>query len=256
MKCNANYMKCRTSKKICGRCNSTLKNKLKLRIFTHRDDGTTRNACDACVLREKKYRDNNKEKVKISDDKKYAINNAKRSEKLFNDKMKRAAKLARMKGKKKPMSKKKIEALARNIIAKHSKLLTKIKKERLLVYVALCAESTKATEPFKGATSSARRGRILKLAKKEGTEKGKPPGPMELQKTFGFKAVSLKDFDYNEEARHFEKTIHRQLQHEFQYQKLWIVNGAGGGDPNSTNVSMSYGPPTGLVRDPNCNKVS
>ena len=252
-------MKRLTSKKICGRCDSQrkLRNKLKLRIFTHREDGkTTRNVCDACFARDKKYRDNNKEKVKIKDDKKNAIANAKRSEKLFNDKMKRAAKLARKKGKKKPMSKKKIEALARNIIAKHSKLLTKIKKERLLVYVALCAESTKAFEPFKGATGAGSKGGILKLVKKEGPKKGNAPGPMELQKTFGFKAVSLKDFDYNEEARHFEKTIHRQLQHEFQYQKLWIVNGAGGGDPNSTNVSMSYGPPTGLVRNPNCNKVS
>ena len=251
-----------TSKKICGRCKP-----LKLRIFTHTEDGkTTRNMCDACFARDKKYRDNNKEKklrlnAKYRDNnketinKKNAIANAKRAEKLFNDKMKRAAKLARKKGKKKPMSKKKIEALARKIIVKNSKLLTKIKKERLLVYVALCAESTKATEPFKGATGAARKGGMLKLVKKEGPKKGNAPGPMELHKTFGFKAVSLEDFDYNEEASHFEKTIHRLLQHEFQYQKLWIVNGAGGGDPNSTNVSMSYGPPTGLVRHPNCNKV-
>ena len=240
-----------TSKKICGRCKP-----LKLRIFTHTEDGkTTRNVCDACFARDKKYRDNNKEKVKIKDDKKNAIANAKRSEKLFNDKMKRAAKLARKKGKKKPMSKKKIEALARKIVVKNSKLLTKIKKERLLVYVALCAESTKATEPFKGATCAARKGGMLKLVKKEGPEKGNAPGPMELHKTFGFKAVSLEDFDYNEEASHFEKTIHHLLQHEFQYQKLWIRCGGGGGNPASTNVSMSYGPPTGLVRNPNCNKV-
>ena len=249
-----------TSTKICGRCICSRKNP----IFTPKPDGTDFKTCDGCRAAHKKFRDANKPKIQKKNKRlnakwnpiNTAINNRKRSEKNFNDKMKRAAKLARKKGKKKPMSKKKIEALARKIIVKNSKLLNKIKKERLLVYVALCSESTKEFEPFKGATGSARRGRILKLAKKEGTEKGKPPGPMELQKTFGFKAVSLKDFDYNEEAKHFEKTIHRQLQHEFQYQKLWIVNGAGGGDPNSTNVSMSYGPPTGLVRNPNCNKVS
>ena len=135
-------------------------------------------------------------------------------------------------------------------------MLNKIKKERLLVYVALCAESTKEFEPFKGATGASSKGGILKLVKKEGPEKGNAPGPMELHKTFGFKAVSLEDFDYNEEASHFEKTIHRLLQHQFQYQKLWIRCGGGRGTSSSTNVSMSYGPPTGLVRHPNCNKVS
>ena len=165
--------------------------------------------------------------------------------------MKRAAKLASIKKKKKPMSKQKIEALALKIIAKHSKLLKKIKKERLLVYTALCSESTKEFEPFKGAIGAYRKGSTLKLTRSN----GKRPTPMDLPKTFGFKAVSLKDFDFNEEAEYFEKTLHRQLQHEFRHQKLWIKCGAGAGDPSSTNVSMSYGPPTGLVRDPKCNKV-
>ena len=38
-------------------------------------------------------------------------------------------------------------------------------------------------------------------------------------------------------------------------QKLWIYNGAGGSDIMSTNVSLSYGPLTGLVRNEKCNKV-
>ena len=45
--------------------------------------------------KDRKYQDANKAKIKISKDKFNAINNAKVSEKLFNDKMKRAAKLAR-----------------------------------------------------------------------------------------------------------------------------------------------------------------
>eukprot|EP01048_Picozoa_sp_COSAG05_P005868 COSAG05_NODE_361_length_10793_cov_141.983262_1_plen_126_part_00 len=121
-----------------------------------------------------------------------------------------------------------------------------------MLYVAACAESTKEHEPYRGAIGTAREGRTAKLTRKEGKGKGQAPGAIELKNTFGFKAVSLHDFDHNEDASHFEKTIQRQLQHEFQYQKLWIRCGAGGGDPASTNVSMSYGPPTGLVRDPKC----
>ena len=78
---------------------------------------------------------------------------------------------------------------------------------------------------------------------------------MDLPKIFGFKAVSLKDFAFNEEAEYFEKTLHRQLQHEFQHQKLWIKCGGGGGNVSNTNVSMSYGPATGLVRHPKCSNV-
>ena len=38
-------------------------------------------------------------------------------------------------------------------------------------------------------------------------------------------------------------------------QKLWIKCGGGGGNVSNTNVSMSYGPATGLVRHPKCSNV-
>ena len=78
---------------------------------------------------------------------------------------------------------------------------------------------------------------------------------MELKNRFGWDHVSLGDFDFNSEAKHVEKTLHRLLQHRFKNQKLWIVNGAGGGDIMSTNVSLCYGPLTGLIRNEKCNKV-
>ena len=81
------------------------------------------------------------------------------------------------------------------------------------------------------------------------------PTPTEFKATFGWTHVSLRDFDYNEEAAHLEKTLHQKLQHRLRGHKLWIRNGGGGGNPNSTNVSMCYGPRAGLVRNEKCNKV-
>ena len=93
------------------------------------------------------------------------------------------------------------------------------------------------------------------LTTKKGTKKGKPPTYTELKETFGWKHVSLGDFVYSHEAKLFEKTLHRELQTLFRYQKLWIKNGGGGGSKTSTNVSLCYGPLTGLVRNEKCDKV-
>ena len=79
---------------------------------------------------------------------------------------------------------------------------------------------------------------------------------MELKNDFGWDHVSLGDFAYNEETAHLEMTLHKKLQYRLRGQKLWIKCGAGGGDPSSTNVSMSYGPLTGLVRSAACNKAT
>ena len=76
-----------------------------------------------------------------------------------------------------------------------------------------------------------------------------------MPKEIGWDHVSLGDFDFHCEAKHVEKTLHRLLQHSFKYQKLWSRNGAGGGEIMSTNVSLCYGPLTGLVRNEKCNKV-
>ena len=83
----------------------------------------------------------------------------------------------------------------------------------------------------------------------------KPPTVTELKTTWS--AVSLQDFPYNIiSAKQLEKVLHQKLQHRLRGQKLWIYNGKGGGNPTSTNVSMCYGPMTGLVRNPDCNNVS
>ena len=98
--------------------------------------------------------------------------------------------------------------------------------------------------PFLGAARSA----LTKISS------SKPPTVTELKTTWS--AVSLQDFPYNISAKQLEKVLHQKLQHRLRGQKLWIGNGMGGGNPTSTNVSMCYGPMTGLVRNPDCNNVS
>ena len=98
--------------------------------------------------------------------------------------------------------------------------------------------------PFLGAARSA----LTKISS------SKPPTVTELKTTWS--AVSLQDFPYNISAKQLEKVLHQKLQHRLRGQKLWIYNGKGGGNPTSTNVSMCYGPMTGLVRNPKCNNVS
>jgi len=98
--------------------------------------------------------------------------------------------------------------------------------------------------PFLGAARSA----LTKISS------SKPPTVTELKTTWS--AVSLQDFPYNISAKQLEKVLHQKLQHRLRGQKLWIGNGMGGGNPTSTNVSMCYGPMTGLVRNPRCNNVS
>ena len=125
-------------------------------------------------------------------------------------------------------------------------MLDDIKKTGQAVYVALCSDLTKDYEPYQGAVRTA----LTKSAT------GEKPTAMELKNTFGWDHVPLKDFAYNEEASHLEKTLHKKLQYRLRGQKLWIYNGAGGGDPTSTHVSLCYGPLTGLVRSAKCDKVS
>ena len=136
------------------------------------------------------------------------------------------------------------EASARKILVENKALFSTIKKKRHGLYVALCTKKTKVDEPYIGAARRA----LTTIATSSKTT------PTEL-KEIGWDHVSLGDFDFNCEAKHVEKTLHRLLQHRFQNQKLWIYNGAGGGDIMSTNVSLSYGPRTGLVRNEKCNKV-
>ena len=124
-------------------------------------------------------------------------------------------------------------------------MLDDIKKAGGGAYVALCSDLSKDEEPYKGA----RRGALTNSAT------GEKPTAGELKNDFGWKHVPLKDFSYNEEASHCEKTLHTKLQYHLRGQKLWMVNGAGGGDPGSTHVALCYGPLTGLVRDPKCDKV-
>ena len=109
----------------------------------------------------------------------------------------------------------------------------------------MCAESTKDKEPYVGAARYA----LTTIAT------GETPTPEEL-KNLGWNHVSLRDFAYDEEAAHVEKTLHKKLQYHLRGQKLWIKCGAGGANPSSTNVSMSYGPLTGLVRNTKCDNVS
>ena len=148
---------------------------------------------------------------------------------------------------KNPVSDDESEASARKILFDNKALFSTIKKKGDGLYVALCSKATKEIEPYKGAVSGAHL-TIEKKGKKE-------PAPMELKNSFGWDHRPLGDFDFHCEAKHVEKTLHRLLQHRFKYQKLWIYNGAGGGDIMSTNVSLCYGPLTGLVRDEKCNKV-
>jgi len=143
------------------------------------------------------------------------------------------------------MGKRKIAAIAAKIIVDHKVLLADIKTTGQGVYVALCSETSKDVEPYLGAGRTA----LTTIATSS------KPTPTKLKKTFGWTAVSLGDFVFNEEAALVEKTLHQELQHRFRYQKLWIKNGAGGGNPSSTNVSLCYGPLTGLVRSAKCNKV-
>ena len=145
---------------------------------------------------------------------------------------------------KNPMDDDESEASARKILVENKALFSTIKKKRHGLYVALCTQKTKEDEPYKGATCRA----LTTIATSSKTT------PTEL-KEIGWDHVSLGDFDFNCEAKHVEKTLHRLLQHRFKNQKLWIFNGAGGGDIMSTNVSLCYGPLTGLVRNEKCNKV-
>ena len=109
----------------------------------------------------------------------------------------------------------------------------------------MCTENSKDTEPYIGA----RRNALTTIATSS------KPTPTELKQTFGWSHVSLGDFDFSYEAKLVEKALHRELQKRFRYLKLWIRNGAGGGDITSTNVSLCYGSLTGLVRKAQCNKV-
>ena len=136
------------------------------------------------------------------------------------------------------------EASARKILFDNKAVFSTIKKKRHGLYVALCTKKTKEDEPYIGAARSA----LITIATSS------KPTQTEL-KEIGWDHVPLGDFDFNCEAKHVEKTLHRLLQHRFKNQKLWIYNGAGGGDIMSINVSLCYGPLTGLVRNVKCNKV-
>ena len=137
-------------------------------------------------------------------------------------------------------------SLLDTIIKEYKVLLDDIKATGQGVYVALCSESTKDTEPYIGVARTAL----------NTIETGEKPTPAELKNDFGWDHITLKDFAYNEEAAHLEKTLHKKLHYHLRGQKLWIKCGAGGADPSSTNVSMSYGPLTGLVRNTKCDNVS
>ena len=236
-----------TSTKICGRCICSRKNP----IFTPKPDGTDFKTCDGCRAAHKKFRNKHKATIKKESKKTNAkwnpVNCAKKSKALAEDRYEAALDLAEKLNMKKPMDDDESEASARKILLDNKALFSTIKKKGDGLYVALCTKATKEIEPYKGAVSGAHL-TIEKKGKKE-------PAPMELKNSFGWDHRPLGDFDFNCEAQHVEKTLHRLLQHRFKNQKLWIVNGAGGGDIMSTNVSLCYGPLTGLVRNEKCDKV-
>ena len=222
----------------------------KERKLMNKADGTNFKTCDPCRATQKRWRNNNKTKIKNKNmkwNKKWnPINSAKRSKEKAEKRYEAALDLAEKLNMKKPMVDDESEASARKILVDNEALFSSIEKEGGGLYVALCTQKTKHLEPYKGAVSHAH----------VTTKKGKKvPTPMELKNRFGWDHVSLGDFDFNSEAKHVEKTLHRLLQHRFKNQKLWIVNGAGGGDIMSTNVSLCYGPLTGLIRNEKCNKV-
>ena len=100
------------------------------------------------------------------------------------------------------MRKRKIVAIADKLIAEHKILLDDIKKKGQGLYVALRSQHTKTDEPFLGAKSA---NKLTKIST------SKPPTVKELKETFGWTAVSLRDFAYNIEAALLEKTLHQKL---------------------------------------------
>ena len=250
-----------TSTKICGRCICSRKNP----IFTPKPDGTDFKTCDGCRAAHKKFRDANKPKIQKKNKKtnakwnpinnpinsakwnpiKNPINHAKRAKVLAEDRYEAALDLAKKLNMKKPMDDDESEASARQILVDNEVLFSSIEKEGEGLYVALCTQKTKEVEPYQGAVSSAH---LTTIATSSTTTVS------ELKEN-GWDHIPLGDFDFNCEASHVEKTLHRLLQHRFKNQKLWIRNGAGGGDMMSTNVSLCYGPLTGLVRNVKCDKV-
>eukprot|EP01048_Picozoa_sp_COSAG05_P026788 COSAG05_NODE_7492_length_804_cov_1.617021_1_plen_218_part_10 len=198
-------------------------------------DGTDFKTCDSCRAKKKKFRNNNKAKIKkenkITNAKWNPINSkitaAKKSKVLAEDRYEAALDLAEKLNMKNPMDADESEASARKILVENEAVFSTIKKKQHGLYVALCTQKTKEHEPYIGAARSA----LTTIATSSKTT------PTEL-KEIGWDHVSLGDFDFNCEAKHVEKTLHRLLQHRFKNQKLWIYNGAGGGDIMSTNVSL------------------
>ena len=217
-------------------------------IFTPKPDGTDFKTCDGCRARKKRFRNKHKATIKKESKKTNAkwnpVNCAKKSKALAEDRYEAALDLAEKLNMKKPMDFDESEASARKILFDNKAVFSTIKKNGDALYVALCTQKRKEVEPYQGAVRTA----LTTIATSSKTT------PTEL-KEIGWDHVPLGDFDFNCEAQHVEKTLHRLLQHRFKNQKLWIRNGSGGGDMMCTNVSLCYGPLTGLVRDEKCNKV-
>ena len=213
-------------------------------IFTPKPDGTDFKSCDGCRATQKKFRVDNKAKIKKGNKKTNAKWNKIKSASRSEDRYEAALDLAEKLNMKNPMDDDESEASARQILVDNEVLFSSIEKEGEGLYVALCSQKRKEVEPYQGAVRTA----LTTIATSSKTT------PTELKEN-GWKHVPLGDFDFNCEAQHVEKTLHRLLQHRFKNQKLWIRNGSGGGDMMCTNVSLCYGPLTGLVRDEKCNKV-
>ena len=107
---------------------------------------------------------------------------AKTSEALDKSRYETALDLAKKLSMKNPMDDDESEASARKILVDNKALFSTIEKKRHGLYVALCTQ--------------------------------KKTNPTEL-KEIGWDHVSLGDFDFNCEAKHVEKTLHRLLQHRF-----------------------------------------
>ena len=171
-------------------------------IFTPKPDGTNFKTCDPCRATQKRWRNNNKTKIKndnIKWNKKWnPINAAKRSKEKAEKRYEAALALAETLNMKKPMVDDESEASARKILVDNEALFSSIEKEGAGLYVALCTQKTKHLEPYKGAVSYAH----------VTTKKGKKvPTSMELKNRFGWDHVSLGDFDFFSEAKHVRSIL-------------------------------------------------